>query len=135
MGLPFVGILLSNLPSANRIASEIRSKSISPLEVVRTHLERIELLNPKLNAFVDWQPELALDQARKAEQAVVHGEPLGPLHGVPISIKACIDVAGHRCEAGSKLRAGNVAAEDAPLVSRLRAAGAIILGVTNTPEL
>src|SRR5262249_23009489 len=106
-----------------------------PLEVVRTHLERIEQLNPKLNAFVDWQPELVLDQARKAERALVHGEPLGQLHGVPVSIKACIDVAGHRCEAGSKLRAGNVAAEDAPLVSRLRAAGAIILGVTNTPEL
>src|SRR2546427_9327242 len=60
---------------------------------------------------------------------------LGPLHGVPISIKASIDVAGHRWEAGPRLRAGYVAAQDAPLVARLRAAGAVILGVTNTPEL
>ena len=60
---------------------------------------------------------------------------LGPLHGVPVSIKASIDVAGHRCEAGTRLRAGYVAAQDAPLVGRLRAAGAVILGVTNTPEL
>ena len=60
---------------------------------------------------------------------------LGPLHGVPVSIKASIDVAEHRCEAGTRLRAGYVAAQDAPLVGRLRAAGAVILGVTNTPEL
>ena len=58
-----------------------------------------------------------------------------PLHGVPISIKSSIDVAGHRCEAGSRLRAGYVASEDAPLVARLRAAGAVILGVTNAPEM
>src|SRR5207302_1460990 len=60
---------------------------------------------------------------------------LGPLHGVPLSIKSAIDVAGHRCEAGTRLRAGHIAAQDAPLVARLRAAGAVILGVTNTPEL
>src|SRR5882724_6250500 len=63
------------------------------------------------------------------------GAETGPLHGVPLSIKACIDVAGHRCEAGSRVRAGYVAAADAPLVARLRAAGAVILGMTNSPEL
>jgi Asp-tRNA(Asn)/Glu-tRNA(Gln) amidotransferase A subunit family amidase len=123
------------LPSASRLASEIRSRSISPVEVARTHLERIEQLNPKLNAFVDWRPDVVLQQARGAEQALVRGDPLRPLHGVPLSIKASIDVIGHRCEAGTRLRAGYVAVHDAPLVARLRAAGAVILGVTNTPEL
>src|ERR1019366_4456755 len=88
--------------------------------------------------FVDYQPEVVLAQARAAEKALLrtnNKDGLGPLHGVPLSIKSSIDVAGHRCEAGSRLRAGHVAAEDAPLVTRLRQAGAIILGVTNTPEL
>ena len=65
----------------------------------------------------------------------MRGDVLGPLHGVPLSVKASIDVAGHRCEAGTRLRAGYVAVQDAPLVARLRTAGAVILGVTNTPEL
>ena len=123
------------LLSASRLASEIRSKSISPVEVARIHLERIERLNPKLNAFVDWRPEVVLQQARHAEQAVMRGDALGPLHGVPLSIKSSIDVAGHRCEAGTRLRSGYMARHDAPLVARLRAAGAVILGVTNAPEL
>ena len=125
----------SVLPSASRIAAEIRAKSISPVEVARIHLERIERLNPRLNAFVDWQCEHVLAQARNSERAVMSGNDLGPLHGVPLSIKSSIDVAGHRCEAGTRLRAGYLAAADAPLVARLRAAGAVILGVTNTPEL
>jgi Asp-tRNA(Asn)/Glu-tRNA(Gln) amidotransferase A subunit family amidase len=121
--------------SAREIATQIRKKEISPVEVTQIHLERIQCLNPTLNAFVDWKPELVLVQARVAEKAILQGEEVGPLHGVPLSIKASIDVAGHRCEAGTRLRAGYVAAEDAPLVARLRAAGAVILGVTNTPEL
>ncbi len=80
-------------------------------------------------------PKRARRQARAAETAIARNESLGPLHGVPISIKSSIEVRGMRCEAGTKLRAGLVAAEDAPLVSRLRNAGAIILGTTNTPEL
>jgi len=123
------------LPSASRIASDIRAKVISPVEVARAHLDRIERLNPKLNAFVDWQPELVMQLARNAERMVTRGDALGPLHGVPISIKASIDVAGHRSDSGTRLRVGYVAAQDAPLVSRLRAAGAVILGVTNTPEM
>jgi Asp-tRNA(Asn)/Glu-tRNA(Gln) amidotransferase A subunit family amidase len=124
-----------HLPCARELATQIRSKEVSPVEVARAHLDRIERLNPKLNAFVDYKPEAVLAQARAAEKAVLRGEDIGPLHGVPISIKSSIDVAGHLCEAGSRLRAGYVAAEDAPLVARLRAAGAVILGVTNTPEL
>jgi Asp-tRNA(Asn)/Glu-tRNA(Gln) amidotransferase A subunit family amidase len=123
--------------SAREIAAQIRRKEISPVEVAQAHLDRIERVNPKLNAFVDYKPEVVLAQARAAEKALLrtNEDELGPLHGVPLSIKSSIDVAGHRCEAGSRLRAGYVATEDAPLVARLRAAGAVILGVTNTPEL
>jgi Asp-tRNA(Asn)/Glu-tRNA(Gln) amidotransferase A subunit family amidase len=121
--------------SAWEIAAQIRRKAVSPVDVARAHLDRIERLNPKLNAFVDYKPEAVLAQARDAEKAILRGDDLGPLHGVPVSIKSAIDVAGHRCEAGTRLRAGHIAAEDAPLVARLRGAGAVILGVTNAPEL
>jgi Asp-tRNA(Asn)/Glu-tRNA(Gln) amidotransferase A subunit family amidase len=130
-----------HLLSAREIAAQIRSKAVSPVEVARAHLDRIERLNPKLNAFVDCKPEAVLAQARQAEKAILRRarerdkDELGPLHGVPVSIKSSIDVAGHRCEAGTHLRAGYIASEDAPLVARLRAAGAVILGVTNAPEL
>jgi len=125
------------LLSAREIAAQIRRKEVSPVEVARAHLDRIEQLNPRVNAFVDYQPEAVLAQARAAEKAILRNkeDELGPLHGVPLSIKSSIDVAGHRCEAGTRLRAGYIASEDAPLVARLRAAGAVILGVTNTPEL
>ncbi len=126
---------LTSFPSACTLAAQIRNKEISPLEVARIHLDRIERLNPKLNAFVDCKPELVRAQARAAEAAVQRGDKLGALHGVPLSIKSSIDVAGHRCEAGTRLRAGYIAASDAPLVARLRATGAVILGVTNAPEL
>jgi len=124
-----------NFFSAVSMAEQVRQKKLSPVELIEAHLLRIEELNPKLNAFVDIDFEGAPRQARAAESAVARNEDLGPLHGVPLSIKSSIDVAALRCEAGTKLRGGYVAAQDAPLVARLRAAGAIILGVTNTPEL
>jgi amidase len=123
------------LLSASEMAKQIRLKKISPIELVEAHLNRIEKLNPKLNAFVQVDSERVLRQARDAEAALMRKNELGPLHGVPISIKSSIDVAGMRCEAGTRLRAGHIAQTDAPLVARLRRAGAIILGVTNTPEL
>ncbi len=135
----FSRMTFSTFPSAREIAAQIRRREVSPVEVAQAHLDRIERINPKLNAFVDCQPEAVLAQARDAEKAILrknkNKDELGPLHGVPVSIKSAIDVAGHRCEAGSRLRAGYIAAFDAPLVARLRAAGAVILGVTNTPEL
>jgi Asp-tRNA(Asn)/Glu-tRNA(Gln) amidotransferase A subunit family amidase len=121
--------------SAVEMAEQIRKRSFSPVELVRAHYDRIGLKNSLLNAFVDLDEGRALKQAQSAESAVMRGESLGPLHGVPVSIKSSIDVAGMRCEAGTQLRAGNVATHDAPLVARLRQAGAIVLGVTNTPEL
>ena len=104
------------------------------IEIVELHLKRIESLQSKLNSFVHLNPDGARQQAREAESQLVRGLPLGPLHGVPLSIKSCIDVAGWPCPAGSLLRKDYVASQDAPLVSRLKAAGAILLGNTNTPE-
>ncbi len=125
---------LTFLPAVE-MAAQIRRKSISPLELVDQHLAKIERLNPTLNAFVNVDPERARREAKSAEAAMLHGEKVGPLHGVPLSIKSSIEVGGMPCEAGTRLRAGIVAQQDAPLVARLRQAGAIILGVTNTPEL
>lgn len=117
------------------MAEQIRNKKISPVEVVEAHLAQIEKLNPQLNAFVQVDAERAKRAAHDAEIAVMNEKPLGPLHGVPVSIKSSVEVAGMRCEAGTRLRAGLVATQDAPLVARLKNAGAIVLGVTNTPEL
>jgi Asp-tRNA(Asn)/Glu-tRNA(Gln) amidotransferase A subunit family amidase len=116
------------------IAAGIRAKKCSPMEVVDAHLERIAALHPKLNAFVHLDREGARKQARAAEAALMRGDGVGPLHGVPLTIKSCIDAAGWPIPAGSVLRKDYVAQSDAPLVARLRAAGAILLGNTNTPE-
>src|SRR5258706_12289199 len=121
--------------SAVDLASMVPEKQISPVEVAEAYLQRIEEQNPRLNAFVHVEPERVLREAHKAEDAVHRGEALGPLHGVPLSIKSSIDVAGYRCEAGTKLRAGYIADLERVLVGRLRAAGAVLLGGTNFPYL
>lgn len=132
--MPDIATEITSL-SAAQIAKQLRTRNLSPLEVVTAHLARIEQVNPNINAFVQVDAERALQQAHAAEAAAARGDGLGPLHGVPISIKSSIDVAGFKSEAGTKLRQGQIASQDAPLVQRLRAAGAIILGTTNTPEL
>jgi Asp-tRNA(Asn)/Glu-tRNA(Gln) amidotransferase A subunit family amidase len=116
------------------VSGKIRTKEISPREIIDAHLARIEKLQPKLNAFVHIDAEGARRQTLAAEANILRGDSAGALHGVPISIKSCIDVAGWPCPAGSRLRADYVAGEDAVLVSRLRAAGAILIGNTNVPE-
>ena len=116
------------------MAEQIRKRKISPVELIEAHLTRIEEQNPRLNAFVQVDREGARRAAQDAEIAVMQKETLGPLHGVPASIKSSLDVAGMRCEAGTRLRAGLVATQDAPVVTRLKGAGAIVLGVTNAPE-
>ena len=121
--------------SAVTMAANVRQKKISPVELVEAHLARIAKLHTKLNAYVQVDEEGARRQARIAEAAVMRGDLVGPLHGVPLTIKSSMDVAGLRSESGTRLRAGYVAAKDAPLVARLKAAGATILGVTNSPEL
>ncbi|HEY1679142.1 MAG TPA: amidase [Candidatus Sulfotelmatobacter sp.] len=121
--------------SAGEMAAQIHARELSAVELVEAHLAKIDRLNPILNAYVHFDSERAREEAKAADALVSHGKPLGPLHGVPISIKSSIDVAEFRCETGTRLRAGTIAETDAPLVARLKAAGAIILGVTNTPEM
>jgi Asp-tRNA(Asn)/Glu-tRNA(Gln) amidotransferase A subunit family amidase len=129
--------LMSDLTflSAGEMAEQIRQRKLSPIELVEAHLAKIERLNSKLNAFVQVDAAGARRKAREAESLVARGAAPGPLHGVPISIKSSVDVGGMKIESGTRLRAGIVAAQDAPLVERLRNAGAVILGVTNTPEM
>jgi len=119
------------------MAEQVRAGEISPVELVEAHLARIERLNPKLNAFVSVDAERACARAKVAEAAVAAPSgknALGSLHGVPITVKSSVDVAGLPCECGSTLRKGYTPETDAPLVARLRGAGAIILGNTNVPE-
>jgi len=116
------------------LAEKIRTRAISPCEVVDRHLQRIAELQPRLKAFVHIDEAGAREQARAAETAVLRNEPLGPLHGLPLTVKSSIDAAGWPCAAGSLLRKENIPSNDAVLVHRLRSAGAILLGSTNTPE-
>src|SRR5579863_5647495 len=120
--------------SIAEITAGYHQKKFSPVEVVKAYVERLTRLQPKLNAFVHVDAERALQQAEVATASVTRGEQLGLFHGVPLTVKSCIDVAGWPTPAGSLLRKDYVAQKDAPLVARLRAAGAIILGNTNTPE-
>jgi Asp-tRNA(Asn)/Glu-tRNA(Gln) amidotransferase A subunit family amidase len=120
--------------SIAEISENVRTKKVSPVEVVAAHLERIETWQPNLNAFVHLDAEEARAQAHRAAETLLRGGALGPLLGVPVTLKSCIDVAGWPCPAGSLLRKDYIAEADATLVARLRAAGAILLGNTNTPE-
>jgi aspartyl-tRNA(Asn)/glutamyl-tRNA(Gln) amidotransferase subunit A len=120
---------------ALELAALIRRKALSPVEVAETVLARIERLNGWLGAYCTVTAERALDDARAAEAAVMRGDPLGPLHGVPISVKDLTYTKGVPTTRGSRLWADYVPDEDAPVVERIKAAGAVILGKTNTPEL
>jgi len=120
--------------SAGELAEMIRSKAVSPVEVVNAFLRRIEKLNPKINAVVTLAPD-AMKKAKEAEDAVVRGEVPGPLHGVPVTIKDTIETAGLRTTSGSAMRAEFIPERDAPAVARLKAAGAIVLGKTNAAEM
>ncbi len=112
----------------------IAAKEVSPVEVLASCLARIEAVNPVLNAVVALDPDAAMAAARAAEAAAQRGDPLGPLHGLPIGIKDLNETAGLRTTLGSRLFADHVPDKDEPLVADIRAAGAIILGKTNTPE-
>jgi Asp-tRNA(Asn)/Glu-tRNA(Gln) amidotransferase A subunit family amidase len=112
----------------------IRGRVVSPVEVLEAHLRRIEALNPQLNAIVTLAPD-ALERAREAEAAIMRGQMRGVLHGVPLTVKDTIDTQGLRTTCGSLLRREHVPKRDATAVARLKAAGAIILGKTNTAEM
>jgi Asp-tRNA(Asn)/Glu-tRNA(Gln) amidotransferase A subunit family amidase len=118
---------------ATDLATLVRSKQVSPIEITRAHLDRIQWLNPRLNAVVTLN-ESAMEEARAAEAALMRGESLGPLHGVPFTAKDSLDTAGLRTVRGSRLFSGYVPAVDASAVARVKAAGGIVLGKTNVPE-
>jgi amidase len=120
--------------TARALASAIRRRELSAREVVAWHLDRIAALNPRINAVVSLRPEEALAEADAADRRAAAGAPLGPLHGLPIAIKDLEDTAGIRTTYGSTMFAEHVPAVDSLLVQRLRAAGAIVVGKTNTPE-
>jgi Asp-tRNA(Asn)/Glu-tRNA(Gln) amidotransferase A subunit family amidase len=124
-----------NFLSATKLADLVRTKEVSPVEVVEAHIGRIEEVNPKINAFVTTTFASAREAARAAEQMTVRGEAAGPLHGVPISIKDTIETAGVRTVSGTRVRESHVPETDALVVTKLKRAGAIILGKTNVPEL
>ena len=120
--------------SAADLSGAIRTKRVSPVEVVGAVLDRIERLNPRLNAYCLVTGESARQEAREAEAAVMRGDPLPPLHGVPISVKDIVITRGVRTTFGSRIYENNVPVEDAPLVARLKVAGGIMVGKTTTPE-
>src|SRR3990170_3812674 len=124
---------LAFLP-ATALAAAIRSRQLSPVEATQAVLERIDRLNPRLNAYLTVCHEEALTAAREAEAALARGDDPGPLHGVPVSIKDLTCTRGIRTTHGSVLLIDHVPDHDAPVVESLRQAGAVIVGKTNTPE-
>ena len=119
---------------ATELVDAIRAKKLSAVEITTAVLNRIAALEPRLNAFAYLAAEEAMDAAEAADRALAKGEPIGPLHGVPVTIKDHEAVRGMQIEYGTHLRRGDVAAADNAMVARLRRAGAIILGKTTTPE-
>jgi len=119
---------------ATELARAIRDKEISAVQAVETVLDRIAAINPSINAIVTVTEDLARTAARDVEKRIDRGEPVGPLAGVPVTIKDLIMVKGVRTTWGSRIFERFIAPEDAPAVERLRAAGAVIVGMTNSPE-
>ncbi len=120
--------------SISEAAELLRRKKISPVDLTTACLDRIERLNPVLNAFITVTHEGALAQARRAEDEIQRGEWRGPLHGIPIGLKDLIDTAGVRTTCGSALFADRVPTEDAEVVQRLKRAGAVLIGKQNLQE-
>ena len=118
---------------ATELAAKIRDKVLSPVEVVQAHLDRIEQLNSTLNAIVFFTDD-PLERAKEAEAAVMHGDHLGPFHGVPYTLKDCIETTGMRMSLGSKIYNDYISRQDAEVYTRLKNAGGILLGKTNMPE-
>ena len=119
---------------ATELVKLIRAKSLSPVELTEAVLRRIERLDPALNAFCTLTADSAMEAAKGAERAVLQGADLGPLHGIPVSIKDLAITQGVRTMRGSHIMAGHVPNVDAPVVIRLKQAGAVLLGKTTVPE-
>ncbi len=120
--------------TATELARRIRAKELSAVEVMEAHLDRIEETNPKMNAIVTLLPERAMEEASAADEALARGEEVGPLHGLPVAHKDLVPTRGVRTTFGSLVFKNFVPDHDALIVERLREAGAISVGKTNTPE-
>src|SRR2546423_13613296 len=125
---------MPDLETITELAPRLRRKEISPVELTRACLDRIEKLNPALNAFITVTAESALAEAMSAEIEISRGEWRGPLHGIPIALKDLIDTAGTPTTAASGLYQNRIPTKDAEVVRRLRQAGAVILGKNNMHE-
>src|SRR5688572_29949107 len=119
---------------ATELAARIRRKDVSAREVMQAHLAQIERVNPRVNAIVTLVADRAMADAARADEAMARGQSLGPLHGLPIAHKDLVETAGIRTTRGSPFYRDFVPTNDAPIIQRMRAAGAVTLGKTNTPE-
>src|SRR5215470_5761283 len=128
-GVPSVCFL-----SAVEMARLIRTKKLSAREALAAHLKQIERVNPKVNAIVTLVPEMAASAAAKADEMQARKERLGPLHGLPVAHKDLVETRGIRTTYGSPLYKDYIPTEDDLIVTRLRSAGAITIGKSNTPE-
>ena len=120
--------------SATDLAALVRSRKLSPVEIVESSLARIEAVNPGINAFIQLDPEAALIEARRQAEMLARGEEVGPLAGLPFGVKELEDAVGFRSTSASRVFADRWAEKDEVHVARLKAAGGIILGKTNSPE-
>src|SRR5262245_26720452 len=120
--------------TATELAARIRARKVSVTEVVEAHLAQIDRVNPRVNAVVTLLPERALADARAKDAELARGEAPGPLFGLPIAHKDLVPTRGVRTTYGSPIYRDHVPDEDALIVERLRAAGTVMLGKTNTPE-
>ena len=119
---------------AYELVGMMKSKKLSPVELMEAILRRIEELNPKLNVYLTLSEEEAIQGAKQAEAAISKGTDLGPLHGLPAAIKDLYNVKGMRTTSGSLVYNDFIPSEDGILAERLKKAGAVIVGKTNTPE-
>ncbi|HEV3471798.1 MAG TPA: amidase family protein, partial [Actinomycetota bacterium] len=121
------------LGSATALADALARKKLSSRELLELYLQRVDKLNPELNAVVTLDVERAMVRATELDEILTRSGPVGPLHGLPITVKDCFETAGIRTTAGAKEFADHVPERDADAVMRLKAAGAVVFGKTNTP--
>jgi amidase len=119
--------------SASELAARVNSREVSAREAAQAALDRLDAVNPAINAVVDYRPEDVLAQAELIDTAISRGEAPGILAGVPVTVKVNVDQAGYATTNGVTLQRGLIAQSDNPVVSNLRKAGAILLGRTNAP--
>ncbi len=119
--------------SATAMVRDLRAGRVSSQDLLRAYMERVDRINPAINAIVVDDRKAALAQARAADKALAQGDPLGPLHGLPMTVKESFDLRGHATTWGYPQMVGNLASQDALAVQRLKAAGAVVFGKTNVP--